>query len=196
MKRPRQSGRGLAFVLGLALIALLAGGCGGSKTPAVASLATTNSAGSAAPTSAAKVARTRGSLAALAKCFASHGLAANVGSDGSGGELTFFGVTIGGNIDPDSPRFQAAAEACRKFIPGGGPPSLSPAQEAKHTEALARFAACMRKERVSDFPDPDGQGRFPFASLNQLDPNAPVFQAAYKTCQPLLPTFGPQIAFR
>jgi hypothetical protein len=72
---------------------------------------------------------------------------------------------------------------------------VTPAQKARHAKALARFAACMRKHGVSGFPDPDSQGRFPFDSLSKLDPGTPLFRAAYKPCQPLLPTFGPQIRF-
>jgi len=53
----------------------------------------------------------------------------------------------------------------------------------------------MRKDGVSSFPDPDGQGAFPFGGLARLDPNAPLFQSAYQACRPLLPGFGPQIRF-
>jgi hypothetical protein len=53
----------------------------------------------------------------------------------------------------------------------------------------------MRRNGVSNFPDPNGQGSLPFNSLSKLDPSSPLFQSAYKACQPLLPTFGPRIQF-
>jgi hypothetical protein len=53
----------------------------------------------------------------------------------------------------------------------------------------------MRKNGVASFPDPDGQGQLPFATIDKLDPKSPVFQAAYKACEPVLPTFGPRIEF-
>jgi hypothetical protein len=105
-------------------------------------------------------------------------------------------VTIGGNVDPSSPQFQAAMQACRRFLPGGGPPALTPAQQAEHAKALASFAACMRKKGVASFPDPDGQGRLPFGALSKLDQSAPLFSTAYKACQTFLPKFGPQITFQ
>jgi hypothetical protein len=53
----------------------------------------------------------------------------------------------------------------------------------------------MRKDGVPGFPDPDGQGTFPFASIGRLDPSAPLFQRAFKVCKPLEPTVGPRIEF-
>jgi hypothetical protein len=48
---------------------------------------------------------------------------------------------------------------------------------------------------LPNFPDPNGQGLLPAISLNQLDPNAPLFQTAYKDCQSLEPKIGPRIQF-
>ena len=70
------------------------------------------------------------------------------------------GVMITGDIGPSSPQFQSAQRACAKFLPGGGPPQLTPAQKAERARALAALAACMRKHGVSKFPDPNGQGGF------------------------------------
>ena len=136
------------------------------------------------------------SRAALASCFSAHGFQASVGSgDGGGRSVTFGGVTIGGNVNPDTTQFQAAVQACRKFLPGGGPPALTPAEQAAAAKAMLSFASCMRKDGVPSFPDPDGQGLFPVASLSKLDPSAPLFQTAFKSCQSLEPKVGPRIAF-
>jgi hypothetical protein len=78
-------------------------------------------------------------------------------------------------------------QACRKFLPGGGPPTLTPSQRAAQAKALARFAACMRSHGVTDFPDPTGQGTFAPGSLpTAAGLAAPRFKSAYKVCAPLL----------
>jgi hypothetical protein len=79
-------------------------------------------------------------------CLSQHGFAAAVGSAGSAPNksLSIAGVIVSGNVDPSSPQFQAAMQACRKYLPGGGPPSLTPAQQAEWASAMAKFAACMR----------------------------------------------------
>jgi hypothetical protein len=102
-------------------------------------------------------------------------------------------MTISGNVDPDSPQFQSAMQACRKYLPGGGPPTLTPAQQAEAAKAMLRFATCMRSNGVPSFPDPNGEGRFPLGSLSELDPNSPLVQSAFKACESLEPKVGPRI---
>ncbi len=186
--------RTLALAAVLTLLAVTAAGCGGSKTPSVASLGTTT-ANDRLPEGPRN--RPKASSAALAACFSSHGFSASVGSAATAANraLTVFGVTISGNVNPDSSQFQAAMQACRKFIPGGGPPSLTPAQQALAAKAMLSFATCMRKDGVPSFPDPNGQGRFPFGSIGKLDPTAPLFQSAFKSCQSLEPKLGPRLVF-
>jgi hypothetical protein len=86
-------------------------------------------------------------------------------------------------------------QACRKYLPGGGPPSLTPAQQAVAAKAMASFASCMRKQGVPNFPDPKSNGTFSIDGLTQLDMGTPRFQAAFKTCQSLEPKVGPRIVF-
>jgi hypothetical protein len=83
--------------------------------------------------------------------------------------------------------------ACRKYMPGGGPPQLTPAQQAERAKGLAALARCMRHHGVANFPEPNGQGNFPPGSIEQLDPQSAVFQAAYKACWSLFPKVGPQM---
>jgi hypothetical protein len=175
----------------LVALALLAGGCAGSKAPSVASLGTTSTPGETT-TSPAEPSR-----AAFASCLSSHGFQASVGSAAATGSrsLSVFGVVIGGNVDPSSAQFRSALQACRKFLPGGGPPALTPAQQAEHAKAMANFAACMRKHGVPSFPDPNGQGTFSPGSIRGLDPSAPLFQSAVKICAPLQGKAGPRLSF-
>jgi hypothetical protein len=179
------------FGTSLVLLVAIAAGCG-SKSPAVASLGTTTSPGGSASTLGAKSAAP--STTAFAVCLTSHGFAASVGSGGGGnGIIQIGGVTISGNVDPSSPQFQSALAACRKLLPGGGPPSLSPAQQAKSAYALARFAACMRKNGLPSFPDPNSQGFFALGDMKGIDPSSPLVQHAFQTCRSLEPKFGPRI---
>jgi hypothetical protein len=198
-RRDRRLPRGSAaaawalVVVALACLAVLAG-CGGSHAPAVASLTSTAPAGAAGSPGAQSA---KPSSAAFASCLGSHGFSASVGSAASAGNqvLSIAGVIVTGNVDPSSSQFQAAVQACRKYLPGGGPPSLSPAQQAEAAKAMTSFAACMRKNGVPNFPDPNGQGRFPLAAIEKLDPNTPGFQAAFKVCQGLEPKVGPRVSF-
>lgn len=177
---------------GLAALALLPAGCGGSKAPSVASLRTTTSTAGRPTTSPATPSRT-----AFAACLSSHGFQASPGSAATAANnaLSVAGVVINGNVDPSSPQFQKAMQACRKLLPGGGPPSMDPAQRAEHARSMASFAACMRKHGVPSFPDPNGQGMFSPGSIKGLDPGAPLFQSAFKVCTPLQGKVGPRIQF-
>jgi hypothetical protein len=62
-----------------------------------------------------------------------------------------------------------------------GMPSLTPAQRA----AQLAYSECMRSHGVSNFPDPDSQGRILIQgnSGNGLNPDSPVYQNAQKACQ-------------
>jgi hypothetical protein len=192
--RPRW--RHAVVAVGAVLLCVGLAGCGGSMAPSVANLGTTASTVGAAVTSPSTTSP-RPSSGALIECFDAHGFQAAAASAGGSGtkSLNIAGVTIGGNVDPSSPQFQSALQACRKYLPGGGPPTLTPAQQAEAAKAMLRFATCMRADGVPSFPDPNGEGRFPLNSMNQLDPNSPLVQSAFKACESLEPKIGPRIAF-
>jgi hypothetical protein len=135
----------------------------------------------------------RPSAVVLATCLRSHGLTADVGSPANTSQpaVSLAGVVVTGT-DPSSPRFQAAMQACRRYMPGGGPPEMSPTQKAEWETAMTGFAACMRKNGVPSFPDPTGAGTFPPGFLNDLDPTSAQFRSALNTCRKLEPSFGPR----
>jgi hypothetical protein len=99
------------------------------------------------------------------------------------------GVSIGpgDGIDPRSPKFEAAAKACRKILPNGGQPS--PAQIAKAQQNALEFSKCMRTHGVANFPDPvfsTGGGigiKIQANSKGGLNPSDPTFQKAQSACQ-------------
>jgi hypothetical protein len=180
--------------LGLAGPVLLAAGCGGSKSPPVASLTTTSQGAGRVPASPGSPASTPG-RAAFATCLGRHGFAASVGSAAAapGRAVAIFGVVVTGNVDPTSPQFQTALRACRRYLPGGGPPSSTPAQRAQWATAMTAFAACMRRNGVPAFPDPSGEGTFPFGGLKGIDPSSPLVHRAFAACQSLEPKNGPHL---
>jgi hypothetical protein len=183
--------RALALVAVPGMLGLAATGCGGgSGSPAVASLGTKTASGSTT-TAAGPSPR---SSEALVTCLRAHGVQAALGSgaNGNGPVVTIGGVVITG-VNPASPQLQSALQACRKFLPGGGPPALTPAQEAAAAKAMRRFAACMRSHGVSKFPDPNGQGFFPPDSLQAIDPRSPSARRAFRACQSLESKNGPHL---
>ncbi len=182
--------RGAGVVICLAGLIGTVAGCGSSKTPSVASVPST--AGTATATAGPAAPPSR---AAFAACLTSHGFTASVGSAATVGNdvLSIEGVIVSGNVDPSSPQFQAAMAACRTYLPGGGPPSLSPSQRAAAAKAMLSFAACMRQNGVPSFPDPNGRGMFPLGSIERIDPTSPLVQRAFKACQQLEPKVGPRL---
>jgi hypothetical protein len=200
-----------ALVLTLAALLLVAAACGGSGAPRVASLGstTTGSAGSSPSDSGGGSGPQAGAAgggsgphltlqlgagkeataARFSACMRAHGVK-NFPDPSSGG-----GISIGpsSGIDPASPTFQAAQQACQKLLPNGGQPS--PQQLAKAQQQTLAFSRCMRAHGVEDFPDPSFSGgkitlRVKAGSGSDLDPNSPTFRRAQSACQGKLPFKG------
>ncbi|MET0603736.1 MAG: hypothetical protein ABW167_17260 [Baekduia sp.] len=58
-------------------------------------------------------------------------------------------------------------------------------------EKAVRFAQCMRKNGVKEFPDPDASGELTIDGIvngSSLDPDAPAWKAAIGTCRALQPS--------
>jgi hypothetical protein len=111
----------------------------------------------------------------------------NFPDPGSRGEIQ---LTPASGINPRSPAFRAAQQACKQFAPfKDGPPTMS----ASQTRAAVRFAECMRANGESGFPDPTSvapagathilalQGMV-FAFSSGIDPKSPAFRAAATKC--------------
>ena len=158
----------------VALLAALAGlgmglaACGGGSPRA-----NSNSPGSPASNSSASV---QVELLKFSECVRSHG------------DPDFPDMTVGQPpSDPsnfNTPQFQAAKEACQKYLPGESP---TPAQKATAQAETVKFAECMRSHGEPDFPDPTSNGQFNVPQ--SLESNSPQFQAAEKVCQSLDPGF-------
>jgi hypothetical protein len=119
----------------------------------------------------------------FAHCMRSNGVK-NYPDPSSGG-----GLQPLNRIDPNSPTFTTAFEACRKDLTGGGAGGPPVPSAAQLRFALA-FAKCIRKHGFPQFPDPLttygpgftlGRGEyFPNISTNELQSSA--FTHAAKAC--------------
>ncbi len=55
---------------------------------------------------------------------------------------------------------------------------------------LTKFSACMRKNGVPSFPDPNAQGQISISSAAGIDPGSAQFQQAQQACQKDMPSTG------
>ncbi|HWD69167.1 MAG TPA: hypothetical protein VG293_03170 [Solirubrobacteraceae bacterium] len=115
-----------------------------------------------------------------------------------GGAVSVDGVQLG--VSPQT--LQKAMSACQKYAPQG--PPISGAQLAKLKQGALKMAECMRSHGVPNFPDPKittgpggkgvavriGGGPRSAGGGGGLNPGSPAFQAAQKTCMPLMGNFG------
>ena len=118
----------------LALIALIGVGCGGNDS----------SGGNTTAANQEKAVK-------FAQCMRENGVSEFPDPDASG-RLTIDGVVNGSSIDPNGPVWKGAIDACKDLEPpgftGGGERS------ADQQDAALKFAQCIRKNGVEDFPDP------------------------------------------
>ena len=185
------------------MVGLAAAGCGGSHAPAVAKLGTTktsnaaargSSLSGAASSSGAETGNTAGSgktglqfsvagnlkeMTAFAGCMRANGLPSFPDPNAQG-------VISAGSLDRGSAQFQQALQACRKEMPGGTP---SPAQQAQEVRQGVALSACMRRNGVANFPDPQsepgGAMVIRIAPNSGIDPQSPQFQKAQQACRKL-----------
>jgi len=83
-----------------------------------------------------------------------------------------------------SPAFQSAQTVCQRVLPGGGPPSQSPAQRQAQTVAGLAFARCLRNHGIPNFPDPSSSGQITHEMLANagIDPRQPAVLHAANAC--------------
>lgn len=191
-------------ILAVVPVALVAAGCGsGGKSPSVANLPASHDGATttqSAPSQAAPAPSGGGGQqfklamkvpagadgAKFAACMRSHGLPNFPDPTGQG----VIQLGSGSGVNPGSPKFRSAEQACNKLLPNGGQPT--PAQIAKMQKAALAFSACMRSHGLKDFPDPSFTGggvqlRLGGGPGSDLDPTSPLFQKARTACQAFAP---------
>jgi hypothetical protein len=166
-------------VLALILVAvsLVAAGCGGGGSSGADSGSAAGAAGSSGGSDL------NAQLAEWSQCMRENGVPNFPDQRAVNGQVQ---LSLPADVDPNSPQFQQATEACRSLSPlqqnGGG--ATSPEQQ----DQILKFVKCMRKNGVPDFPDPTTGGGVIVGS--GIDPNSPQFQSAMQACQSLLPAGG------
>jgi hypothetical protein len=158
--------------LSLAATLVLAGCAGSDGVTRVASAG--GASGSAKP-SIAPTLSSQQKMVKFAQCMRDHGVDMP-DPDPNGGP-----IKIGGdNVDLDTMR--DAQQACKEFSPfGEGGPQQDP-QAAKN---MAKFAKCMRKNGVPNFPDADGG-----MLIDKSVGSDPDFPAAQKKCEKAFASSG------
>jgi hypothetical protein len=175
---------------GLALLAAAAvalAGCGGSKAPSVASIATTNASTALAGTSAGNRSSTTTPgtnatrfLVEWATCMRRHG-------DPNQTDPTVdnhYGIDI--TIPVSAPatlsnEVHGGTAPCNQYLAAASNALKAehPAPPAPSNDATGvKYAACMRAHGVPNYPDPEGNR----TNLRGIDMNSPFFIRANKLC--------------
>lgn len=118
------------------------------------------------------------SAVAYAECMRKNGVA-NFPDPDPNGRIR---VTTGGQngLNPNSPEYKAASQKCESLRPAGMGSSNGQASQ----QAL-KYAECMRKNGVPDFPDPSNGGMI---KVNKKDLDSPDYDKAAQKCHSLLPS--------
>ncbi|MGB9111766.1 MAG: hypothetical protein WCF24_03455 [Acidimicrobiales bacterium] len=179
-----------AIAAALVGVGLLAVACGGSPGNHVAQLgSTTTTQRGTSPIATGKYA----AALAYSGCMRSHGVPnfpdpKQVG----GGGIQISGAQSG--MDPNSPAFKSAQQACRHLLPGGGQPTQAAQQQ--ELAKMLHISQCMRAHGISGFPDPtlsppsDRAGHSEIMSNdgvwlaipNSIDTQSPAFEHAAAAC--------------
>jgi hypothetical protein len=188
-RRQRRGFRASLALVGVAAtIGLLVAACGGgSKNPgaASASITTTPTTIAVAPSgSNASGETSQSQQLQLAQCMRSHGVPNFPDPSPGGGQLNAISAA---GINTQSPTYQAALQACKKYTPAG---NMTPAQSAAENAKGLEFSQCMRSHGVPNFPDPitgPTGGQAIKMSGTGIDQNSPTYQAANSDCQKIVP---------
>jgi hypothetical protein len=159
--------RRLRRLAALAVVVLIGAGCGSSAPPETSNTSATN----------------QSKAVKFAECMRGNGVSQFPDPDASG-ELTIDGVVNGSSIDPDGPAWKRAIAACKDLQPSGftGPGKRTPKQQS----ASLKFADCIRRHGVKDFPDPiNGE---PLVDTNRIPSAATsdgmtILNAAMQKCR-------------
>jgi hypothetical protein len=163
-------------------VSLVATGCAGGNSAAVAHLGRQAGPGSKRLTAVHLTGLQEG--IAHSECMRAHGVAAYPDPDAEGD----IRLSSSSGVNPSSSQFLSAQKACARFEPGGSTGSITPWGQALLEKAL-KFVACMRAHGIPNFPDPKP---LPYGVMltiprsSGINVNSPQFAVATKVCQPLM----------
>jgi hypothetical protein len=175
----------LAGLVGALALTLGVAACGGgSKTGGVASLSGANK-----PTATTTVGGGKDPRQAaldFARCMRQHGIDMPDPKFNGNGITQEFKARPG-QRGPDDPKFKAAQQACKKYLPNGGQPTKPNPQEQQQ---MLAFARCMRQHGIN-IPDPKPGGGIEIqGGPGGVNPDSPTFKAAQQACQQYQPKGG------
>lgn len=171
MSRRRRPPAALALIAAAALISAC-----GSSAPAATGSGGTNTAANA-------------QAVKFAECMRSNGVS-QFPDPGASGKLTIDAVANGSSLNTNAPAFKQALSACKDLEPPGFTGSKRRPQQQ---QAALQFAECIRKNGVSDFPDPTPNG--PLIDTNRIPSAAgpggmSVLHAAMQKCRDVAAAAG------
>lgn len=172
--RQRVSGIAVAILIGTSL---LAAGCGGASGGKVAGGPGMSRAG------------VFNQALAFAQCMRTHGEPKFADPTSKGGSVQERITAVSG-VDPNSPQFTAARNACKHLLPHNGTSGLSSSRAFTAAEKAdyLKAAACIRSHGVTDFPDPTFAGNsVAFKAQASIDTSTPQYEQALAVCQKLIP---------
>jgi hypothetical protein len=117
----------------------------------------------------------------FAECMRSNGVS-EFPDPGASGKLTIDGIVNGSSLDPNTPAFKQAINACKHLEPAG---FMGSKRSPQQMDASLKFAQCIRANGVPDFPDPaNGQ---PLVDTNRIpsaatDSGMSILNAAMHKC--------------
>jgi hypothetical protein len=126
----------------VALIGLISAGCGSNASSKTGTASSSGSA-SSADTGGNKSATDQDKAVKFAECIRGHGVPHFPDPDAKGESA--FGIDVSPAV------WQKAVDACKALEPPG---ALSGKRSPKQQTDALRFAGCIRKNGVKDFPDP------------------------------------------
>jgi hypothetical protein len=174
----------MGLVPGLLLVlALAVAGCGGGgdgRSGGVASLGGDQATSTTSPGGGKD---SQQAALAYARCMRQHGIDLPDPKFDAKGRMAQQMPT---GVGPDDPKFKAANQACKRYLPdGGAPPKVNPQAQ----QQMVAYARCMRQHGV-DIPDPKPGGGIDVDGSKGVNPDDPKFKAAERACRQYQPKGG------
>ena len=163
---------------GAIVAAVLIAGCGGSSSGGggVAHIKSSTSAAKSGTKSSAKP-----SALAYSQCMRKNGVS-NFPDPNSSGDIQ---ISPSDGVNPNSSTYQTAATDCKSLGPAG---AVSASQSTKAMAVALKFATCMQKNGVPNYPDPtSSNGAIDLSLPSDVNPNSPAYERAQKKCGSPIP---------
>jgi hypothetical protein len=130
---------------------------------------------------------------AYSRCMRAHGVRNWPDPEANGNGV--FPKRTAQQLGVSSAQLEAAQRACQELLPNGGQPTAAALQQS--WSDFLKFAQCMRRHGVSNWPDPTRYPQHPdrpYFDLQRagIDPSSPRVTAKIDVCLPLLHGTNPQ----